>query len=124
MDAAKMRAKVESYMAAYNARDLTGILSLYADDATMEDPVGLPAATTRAEIAGLYEMGFEMGVTLALDGAIRCTSSAVAFPLCASTPTSKLYVIDVFEFSADEKIERMRAYWGQDNLEGDLKVRT
>lgn len=124
MDSGKMRELVERYVAAYNARDLAGVLSLYADSATMEDPVGLPPATTREEIAGLYEMGFEMGISLSLDGAIRCAADAAAIPLCASTPTSKLYVIDVFDFSVEGKIERMRAYWGQDNLEGDLNVRT
>lgn len=124
MDSGKMRELIERYVAAYNAKDLAGMLSLYADDATMEDPVGLPPATTREEIKGLYEMGFEMGISLSFDGAIRCAASAAAVPLCASTPTSKLYVIDVFDFSADGKIEHMRAYWGQDNLEGDLDVRT
>ncbi len=89
----------------------------------MEDPIGLPAAVGHKAIAGLYQMGFDMGVTIAPDGAARLAGSAVAFPLIASSPTSRLEVIDVFDFGRDGKIEHMRAYWGPDNLQGDLAVR-
>ena len=33
------------------------------------------------------------------------------------------HVIDVFDFGPDGKIVQMRAYWGPDNLVGDLAVR-
>ncbi|MBY0400172.1 hypothetical protein K2X89_07745, partial [Myxococcota bacterium] len=69
------------------------------------------------------QMGFDMNVTIAHDGAVRCAGNSVAFPLIASSPTSKLHVIDVFDFGRDGKIVQMRAYWGPDNLEGDLAVR-
>lgn len=123
LTAAEKREIVERYIAAYNARDTAGILALYAPKATMEDPIGLPPAVGRKAIAGLYQMGFDMGVTIAHDGEVRLAGNAVAFPLLASSPTSKLYVIDVFDLGRTGKIERMRAYWGPDNLEGDLAVR-
>lgn len=114
---------VERYIAAYNSRDTATILSLYAPRATMEDPIGLPAAVGHKAIGGLYQMGFDMDVTIAHDGAVRCAGNSVAFPLVASSPSSKLHVIDVFDFGRDGKIVQMRAYWGPDNLEGDLAVR-
>ncbi|MFO0690369.1 MAG: nuclear transport factor 2 family protein [Myxococcota bacterium] len=114
---------VERYIAAYNARDTATILSLYSPKATMEDPIGLPAAKGHEAIGGLYQMGFDMNVTIAHDGAVRCAGNSVAFPLIASSPTSKLHVIDVFDFGPDGKIVQMRAYWGPDNLVGDLAVR-
>lgn len=114
---------VERYIAAYNSRDTETILSLYARRATMEDPLGLPPAVGHKAIAGLYQMGFDMNVTIAHDGAVRCAGNSVAFPLIASSPSSKLDVIDVFDFGRDGKIVSMRAYWGPDNLEGDLAVR-
>lgn len=114
---------VERYIAAYNGRDTATILSLYAPKATMEDPLGLPPAVGHKAIAGLYQMGFDMNVTIAHDGAVRCAGNSVAFPLIASSPSSKLDVIDVFDFGRDGKIVSMRAYWGPDNLEGDLAVR-
>mgnify|MGYP000252020480 CR=1 FL=1 len=114
---------VERYIAAYNSRNIPAILALYAPRATMEDPIGLPPAVGHKAIAGLYQMGFDMGVTVAHDGAVRLAGNAVAFPLIASSPTSRLEVIDVFDFGRDGKIEHMRAYWGPDNLQGDLAVR-
>ena len=114
---------VERYIAAYNSRDTATILSLYSPRATMEDPIGLPPAVGHKAIAGLYQMGFDMNVTIAHDGAVRCAGNSVAFPLIASSPSSKLHVIDVFDFGRDGKIVQMRAYWGPDNLEGDLAVR-
>lgn len=121
--AAEKRAIVDRYIAAYNARDTDAILSLYSPRATMSDPIGLPPAVGHAAIAGLYKMGFDMNVSIAPDGAVRCAANCVAFPLVASSPTSRLHVIDVFDFGPDGKIVEMRAYWGPDNLEGDLAVR-
>ena len=39
-DPAAMTAAVHAYVAALNAGDLDGIVALYADDASVEDPVG------------------------------------------------------------------------------------
>lgn len=123
LTAAEKREIVERYVAAYNGRDTASILALYAPRATMEDPIGLPPAMGHEAIAALYQMGFDMGVTIALDGAVRLAGNAVAFPLIASSPSSRLEVIDVFDFGRDGRIEHMRAYWGPDNLQGDLAVR-
>lgn len=123
LSAGEKREIVERYIAAYNRRDTAAILALYDPKAKMEDPIGLPPAVGHAAIAGLYQMGFDMGVTISLDGAVRLAGNEAAFPLLASTPTSKLHVIDVFEFGRRGRIVRMRAYWGPDNLEGDLAVR-
>ena len=89
----------------------------------MSDPIGLPPAVGHKAIGGLYQMGFDMNVSIAHDGAVRCAGSSVAFPLIASSPTSRLEVIDVFDFGSNGKIVQMRAYWGPDNLKGDLAVR-
>ena len=121
--AAELRSIVSRYIAAYNARDAQSILALYDAKATMSDPIGLPPAVGHKAIAGLYQMGFDMNVSIAHDGAVRCAGSSVAFPLIATAPTSRLEVIDVFDFGRNGKIVQMRAYWGPDNLQGDLAVR-
>ncbi len=121
--AAELRSIVSRYIAAYNARDVQSILSLYDPKATMSDPIGLPPAVGHKAIAGLYQMGFDMNVSIAHDGVVRCAGSSVAFPLVASSPTSRLEVIDVFDFGSNGKIVQMRAYWGPENLQGDLAVR-
>jgi steroid delta-isomerase len=123
LTAAEKRELVERYISAYNARDTAAILALYDPKAKMEDPIGLPPAVGHAAIGALYQMGFDMDVTIGHDGAVRIAGNEVAFPLIASSPTSRLDVIDVFEFGPGDKIVRMRAYWGPDNLQGDLAVR-
>ena len=35
---------------------------------------------------------------------------------------TKLYVIDLMEFSDAGKVQKMRAYWGPENLEGDIGI--
>ncbi len=122
-DATALRRIVVRYVEAYNKRDVPAILALYHPKATMADPIGLPPAVGHAEIAALYQMGFDMDVTIKNDGAVRCAGSSVAFPLIAHSPTSRLEVIDVFDFGSDGRIVQMRAYWGPDNLQGDLAVR-
>lgn len=123
LSTAEKLAIVGRYVAAYNARDTAAILALYDARATMEDPIGLPPAVGHEAIGELYKMGFDMNVSIAHDGPVRCAGNSVAFPLIASSPTSKLHVIDVFDFGRGGKIVQMRAYWGPDNLEGDLAVR-
>ena len=122
MDHAKKVKVVEGYIAAYNAHDLEAVLAMYAPEATMEDPVGSPPASGREAISALYRTGFEMGITVELDGSIRTVDNAAIFPLCARTSESKLYIIDLFEFDDSEKVVRMRAYWSRDNLVGEMDI--
>lgn len=122
MDAPGKRKLVENYVAAYNAADLEAILALYEPDGSMEDPVGGEPQRGAEAIGALYRMGFEMGIQLELEGPVRCAGSAVAFAICARTDKGRLYVIDVFELSKADKIQRMRAYWGPDNLIGEMDL--
>jgi len=122
MDSGKKIEIVERYVAAYNARDMDAVLALYRDDATMEDPYGTPPVSGKEALAALYKEGFEMGVVLALDGRIRCAGNAVAFPLVGTTEQGKLYIIDLFEFDEAGLVERMRAYWGPESLEGEMDI--
>jgi steroid delta-isomerase len=112
----------EGYVTAYNNRDSEAVLSLFAKDATMEDPVGQPPARGEEQIRALYKTGFDMGVSLELDGRVRTAAEYIVFPLCASSPTGKLYIIDQFELDEDGKIARMRAFWSHDNLEGEMDI--
>lgn len=114
---------VARYIAAFNRGDVEAILSLYDPRATMEDPVGYKPAKGHAAIRAVYAGGFRQGVTLALDGAVRAATGAIAFPVEARTPTAKLWSVNVFDLSEDGLILRMRAYWGPSNVEGVISVR-
>ncbi len=122
MEHAEMLKVVDGYVSAYNSRDFEGILAMFAADATMEDPVGEPPARGEEEIRALYKTGFDMGVTIELDGRVRTAASNAAFPLCATSESGKLYVIDLFEFNEEGKIIRMRAFWSRDNLDGEMDI--
>jgi steroid delta-isomerase len=122
MDHDEMVGVVERYLDAYNARDADAILSLYASEATMEDPVGTPPARGREEIRALYQLGFDMGIEMELDGRIRTAPGHAAFPLRARSASGTLYAIDVFEFDAEGRIRKMSAIWSPANLEGEMDV--
>lgn len=124
MGHAEMVQVVEKYVESYNKQSFEGVLSLYAANATMEDPVGAPPAQGETAIRALYKLGFDMGITIKLDGRVRTAGKYALFPVCATSENGKLYIIDQFEFNADGKIERMRAFWSLDNLEGEMDVRT
>jgi steroid delta-isomerase len=122
MDAAAKKKIVDEYVAAYNSADLAKMLSLFAADATMEDPADAPPARGREAIEALYKMGFEQGIRLELEGSVRCTAHSVAFPMVARTAKATLSIIDVFDLNAEGKIQRMRAYWGMANLVGEMDL--
>lgn len=111
MEKKKLIEVVERYLEAYNEKDLDGILALYAEDASMEDPVGSEPRSGRAAIREFYEHGFAMGAKVALDGGIRCAGDSVAFPMRASLGDTTIEIIDVFDLDSDGRIARMRAYW-------------
>ena len=111
---------VETYIASYGAGDLEGIVSVFADDATVEDPVGTPLIIGREAIRTFMARGVAMGAQLTLLGAIRCAGDYAAFPFVVTldvkgTPT-RIEVIDVFRFNAAGKVSEMRAFFGNENI--------
>src|SRR5262249_45064851 len=124
MDAAARIKLAHDYVAAYNAADLGAVLALYAPDATMEDPVGSEPARGVEAISALYRLGSAMGVQLELEGPVRCAGNSVAFAMVGRTARGRLYIIDVFDLTPAGKIGRMRAYWGPENLVGEMDLVT
>lgn len=114
---------VARYVSAFNRGDVDGVLALYHPRATMEDPVGYTPARGHRAIADVYAGGFRQGVTIVLDGVIRCAAGSVAFPVVARTPQATLQSVNVFDLAPDGRIERMRAYWGPYNVVGEISVR-
>lgn len=111
---------VETYISSYGAGDLEGIVSVFADDATVEDPVGTPLIIGREAIRAFMARGVAMGAKLTLLGAIRCAGDYAAFPFVVTldvkgTPT-RIEVIDVFRFNAAGKVSEMRAFFGNENI--------
>lgn len=106
---------VNRYIAAFDTADIAIIREIYAQNATLEDPVGSPARVGIDAICEFYKDALEAGIKLTLTGDCRCAGNAVAFPFTVEMPGMTIEVIDVFEFNTDGKITSMKAYWGPEN---------
>ena len=61
-------AVVEKYIQAFARNDIRLIEEIYADDETVEDPVGSEVRRGRAAVVEFYQQGFSSGATLELTG--------------------------------------------------------
>lgn len=95
------------------------IVALYADGATVEDPVGSEVRTTRASIREFYATleGMEQDGRV-LTARINGGEAAFQFELVtkAGDQTITLAPIDVMTFDDDGRITSMKAYWSDDDM--------
>ncbi|BBY46090.1 steroid delta-isomerase [Mycolicibacterium celeriflavum] len=95
------------------------IAELYADDATVEDPVGSEVHIGRQAIRGFYDALPTMGaqadvVTLRTLG----NEAAFFWALTINLGENKMRIeiISVMTFNEDGKIASMKAYWTPENV--------
>ncbi len=97
----------------------TDVVALYADGATVEDPVGTEVRSTRESIAEFYAGldGLEQEARL-LHVRIAGNEAAFAFELVtkAGDQTYTLAPIDVMTFDDDARITSMRAFWSGEDM--------
>lgn len=122
ISAQQVRDTMARYVELVNATDVEGILALYADDATVEDPVGQPLHSGIEAIGQFYREGLgKAQVQASLEGAVRATDNgwgAVPFrvEIQGGDQSGVIQVIDVMEFNADGRIRSMKAFWGKLNF--------
>lgn len=111
---------VQAYVDGFASGDAGAISGLFADDATVEDPVGTDVKLGRAAIHDFYTGAMATGAKLELTGEPRCAGDFAAFPFTVKLEwegqKSTIEVIDTFKFNADGKIIEMKAYWGPENM--------
>lgn len=111
---------VETYVAGYENGDVEMVMSVFADMATVEDPVGSEPLVGKAAIRNFMAASITLGSKLKLLGSIRCTGNYAAFPFVASLNyegrDTRIEVIDVFKFDDQGHVIEMRAYFGPDNM--------
>lgn len=113
-----MKSALQQYIDGFKARDAEKIIALFADDATIEDPVGSGKIVSgKAAITEMYRGGVNVVTDMKLSAPIRGSHSnaaAMAFDFEMEFGGNKVRTsaIDVMEFNDDGKIVRMRAYWG------------
>lgn len=110
---------VDSYLRGLNEKDLEGILALYADNATVEDPVGSKVIKGKEALRQFYTGAVGIDLRLTRTGPVRIAGVEVAFPfelrMKVNGKPMKTDIIDVFRFDESGKILSMRAFWGPSN---------
>lgn len=113
-----MKQALQTYVDAFNAADPVTVCDLYADDAVIEDPVGHPPITGRADIEEFYANAIAGGAKLALDAPIRGShGDRAAMAFTVDVPGMRIRAIDVMTFNDEGKITRMEAHWGPGDIE-------
>ena len=74
----RFRQLVRTYIRNFNARDFDALMAIYAEDATLEDPVGTPLVHGKTAIRAFYEQAAAHYSFLQLTGDFRFATDAGA----------------------------------------------
>jgi len=112
-----MTAAMQAYIDAFNSGSAEAVVALYAEDATVEDPVGSPVKRGKAEIQAFYTHSIATGAKLALDAPIRGShANAAAMAFSAHIGPLTVRVIDIMTFDEAGKFTSMKAYFGPGDI--------
>ncbi|RVW07691.1 steroid delta-isomerase [Prescottella agglutinans] len=110
---------VASYMKAISGKSADAVAALFAEGATVEDPVGTEPKRGVEEIRSFFTAIEAMDQTAELL-TIRVAGNSAAFHFRVTTKAGdQTYVvepIDVMTFDDDAKITSTRAYWAQEDM--------
>lgn len=115
----RIREVVETYVRLVDSGTSDDIVALYAEDATVEDPVGTDVRTGHGAIKEFYATldGLEQEarlLTLRIAGGEAVFHFEIVTRAGGSTYT--LAPIDVMTFDDEGRITSMRAYWGDADM--------
>lgn len=121
--AAQVEAGVRAYLHSWRSADAVARANLFAEDAVLEDPVGASPVEGKAALLAFWARAegphakFEpelVRLTVCGDEAIAVFNLHVEF---AGAGKAVLRIIDNFQFDAQGKIRRLRAFWDQQSVE-------
>ena len=92
------------------------IAALYADHATVEDPVGTEVHIGRQAIRGFYTAAVEGADIKTEIVTLRALGNEAAFFWRLMVGGMTIEIISVMTFDDEGKIASMKAYWGPDNI--------
>ena len=111
----EIRNACATYIAAVAAGDYEMTASLYADNATVEDPVGTDPHVGIDAIHAFYKSVAGDGMAAEMIGKVQVVGSTAAFHFkIVVDGNSIVEPIDVMTFDDDGKITSMKAYWSFD----------
>ena len=110
---------IQRYVDLVGSGTAAEVVDLYAEGATVEDPVGTEVRTTRASILEFYGglEGLEQESTL-LSARVAGNEAAFQFELVtrAGDQAYTLAPIDVMTFDDEGRITSMRAFWSGEDM--------
>ena len=116
----QMIAAIHAYVDAFDKGDPEAAVAIFADDASIEDPIGSTPHVGRAAILAFYTRSMRTDAKLTLTGPLRVAASHVAFSMQVRLNWQGravvIDVIDTMEFNTDGKVSRMLAYFGPSNM--------
>ncbi len=121
-DADAIRKTIDTYCERFTA-DREGWLALFADDATVEDPIGSDRNVGKEAIGAFWDMthGLADKVTLTPSDYVKVAGNEAAFAMDARMESpdgvNGMKIIDVMTFDDDAKITSQRAYWSFEDIE-------
>lgn len=114
-----MQQTVAKYVEMVGSGDTEGIVALYREDATVEDPAGTPTRHGTEAIREFYKILEPLDTTTTLvTSRVAGTTAAFLFTLVtkAGDKEMELSPIDVMEFDDEGKVVSMKAYWSQADM--------
>ncbi|WP_120298687.1 nuclear transport factor 2 family protein [Gordonia phthalatica] len=118
MAAPDIKAAIGQYLAAVASGEASKVAALYADDATLEDPVGSEPHRGRAAIEAFYGgLQGEISTEL-LTARVAGLEAAFLFRVVtkAGDATYTIEPIDVMTFNDAGQITSMRAFWAPEDM--------
>jgi len=110
----QIRESMRRYVEAMCNDDVDTIMSLYADDASVEDPVGTPVRSGREALRAFYAAAVP-SLRVEITGPIRVAGTECAMPMIAEITTGGttryIDVVDVMKLDDAGRILSMRAFW-------------
>ena len=112
---AKIDAAVDRYIELFTSGDTEAIADLYAEGATVEDPIGAPVRSTRAELIEFYGLVCNLDEHTATLKWKKIAGDTAVFEFHLFTKAGdagfEITPIDIMVFDADGKVKSMRAVW-------------
>ena len=115
--AAEIKATLEAYVDCWRTDDRARVLQLFAEDATLEDPVGTPAHVGREAIGAFWDRVHAMPMKMKpeVERIVACGGEGVlVFRMDAVAPNGmgmSVSIVDLFQFNEAGEISSFKAYW-------------
>lgn len=113
LTSAHLESVCSRYVDLVGDEDVDALMELFADECSVEDPVGSELRVGRDEVRAFFATLPSTGVKGRLVGPVHTVpdAAAAAFPFELDTDGFLMSVIDVMTFDERGKIVSMTAYW-------------